>query len=114
MVASPSPRTTASKCGRNVSGSQVGSGPPATSRRQRPRRRVANQRQSSSIVAMHEMPTTSAFAASAMLSAWSRRRKVQSRTRTSWPASRRLEATYATPSGGKRKRERSIDRRMKG
>ena len=44
MVCSPSPRTTTSKSARNASGSQVGSGPPATRSSQRPRSCRANQR----------------------------------------------------------------------
>ena len=52
MVSSPSPHTTASKSAKNASGSQVGSGPPATSSAQRPRNCRANHRASSRIVAM--------------------------------------------------------------
>ena len=52
MVCSPSPRTTTSKSARNASGSQVGSGPPATSSSQRPRSCRANHTASSRIVAM--------------------------------------------------------------
>ena len=60
MVCSPSPHTTASKSGRNASGSQVGSGPPATSSSQRPRNCRANHTASSRMVAMQYTPTTSA------------------------------------------------------
>ena len=93
MARSPSPRTTASKSARNDSGSQVGSGPPATSSLQRPRSRRANHSASSRMVAMQYTPTTSAFAARASVLARRRLRNVQSSRRTSCPASRSAAAT---------------------